>query len=73
MKLCYDVLKGIRPLGGWISSTVHDECILLVPTENAGRALEIANSAFNSLVLPTKQGGVPIRADFHIVNDWSEK
>jgi DNA polymerase I-like protein with 3'-5' exonuclease and polymerase domains len=73
MKLCYSVLVGIRPLGGWVASTVHDECILIVPEENSRKALEIANTAFNSLVLPTKQGGVPIRADFHIVSNWSEK
>lgn len=73
MKLCYGVLVGIRPLGGWISSTVHDECIVLVPTQHAEEALKICNQVFNSLVLPTTQGGVPIRADFNIVSNWSEK
>lgn len=73
MKLCYGVLIGIRPLGGWIASTVHDECILLVPTPHSEEALEICNRVFNSLVLPTSQGSVPIRADFAIVSDWSEK
>lgn len=74
ISLCTKLLtEVVAPRLGWIASTVHDEVIFYVPTIYAETALVGANRIFNELVLPTPQGGVNIRADFKIVNNWGKK
>lgn len=75
--ILYSLLNQCQPdvtkCGGWFAGVVHDEALIYVPTESASAVLETCNRVFNSLVLPTKQGGVYVRADFHIVNSWADK
>jgi DNA polymerase I-like protein with 3'-5' exonuclease and polymerase domains len=73
MSLCSKVNPYLVSKGGWISATVHDECLVIVPTEFAEEALAVCNEAFNSHTFPTEQGGVPIRSSFDICTNWSEK
>lgn len=70
--LCNRLLPWLREHGGWFAATVHDEAILYIPTQYAEQCRIKADEAFNSLVLGG-DGGVPVRADFKIVNNWSEK
>lgn len=58
---------------GWVAGIVHDEAILYVPTLYAEALLVEANRVFSSFTMETPQGGVPVKAEFSIVNDWSEK
>jgi DNA polymerase-1 len=62
----------IRDCGGWVASTVHDEVIIIVPTMSADHICTKANDVFR-YVLPTPQGGVPVLAEFNIVDNWSQK
>lgn len=71
--LCNKLLPHLAWGKGWICSTVHDECILYVKQEYADELLVTANKVFSSLVIPTKEGGIPVRADFSIVQNWSQK
>jgi DNA polymerase I-like protein with 3'-5' exonuclease and polymerase domains len=73
MSLCTKLMPYINSVGGWFSALVHDEAIIIVPEAYADEALAKCSEAFNSIVLPTKEGGVPIRSTFSICKDWSEK
>ena len=64
----------IKPMGAYLSAFVHDEAHIMAPTQVANEVCAVANEVFNSFVIPTSNPrGVPVRADFSIVNDWSEK
>jgi DNA polymerase-1 len=75
MTLCLRLLPYLNRVGGWISATVHDEIIFVVPDEYALEALEEGNKCFNSITLGDESTGryVPIRSSFDIVSNWSEK
>ena len=66
-------LPHVQAANGWVSATVHDEAHLMIPTEHAQQVLEAVNKVFNSYVIPTPKGGVPVRAEFAIVKNWSDK
>lgn len=72
-KLCNESLPHIKECGGWFAGLVHDEALVYVPQSKAEQALDALNQVWNSMVLPSEQGGVYVRADFHVVSDWSEK
>lgn len=59
--------------GGWIAGVVHDEALIYIPHDAKNVVLSRCNIVFNSLTLPSSQGGVQVRADFAEVNNWSEK
>lgn len=63
----------IKAVGGWVSATIHDEALIIVPTQCAEELLLKANEVFSSFKMDTPQGGIPIRAEFNIVNSWAEK
>lgn len=71
--LCIKLFPTIEKYQGQFAALVHDEAIIYVPVEHGDVVLEKANRVFSSLRLPTKQGGVPVRAEFHKVKNWSEK
>jgi DNA polymerase I-like protein with 3'-5' exonuclease and polymerase domains len=72
-KLLNESLPHIQMYNGWLAAIVHDEALGYVKTVHA-EALQLElNRIFNSIVLPTEKGGVPVRADFHIVNSWADK
>jgi DNA polymerase-1 len=72
-KLCVQLEPYVTEVGGWFAASVHDECILYIPTQHAESVLLKANEVFASFHLPTPQGGVRVSAEFNIVQDWSEK
>ncbi len=71
--LLNSILPYVQAVGGWVSASVHDEAHLMIPTEHAQQVLEAVNSVFNSYVIPTPKGGVPVRAEFAIVQSWADK
>ena len=73
MSLCVKLMPYLNRVGGWVVATIHDEVIFVVPEAHATDALVEGNRCFNSITLPTPNGGVPIRSSFDIVTNWSEK
>jgi DNA polymerase I len=71
--LLNQLLPHINECDGWIAGVVHDEAILYVPTQYAESVRDTANKIFSSFTMDTPQGGIPVRAEFKIVNDWSGK
>ena len=71
--LLNNVLDEVQTAGGWIAAIVHDEAIIYVPKAHTESVLQHCNKVFNEHVFPTAQGGVHVRADFHVVQNWSEK
>jgi DNA polymerase I-like protein with 3'-5' exonuclease and polymerase domains len=63
----------IRHNNAWVGGLVHDEAIIYCPKERSSLLLYRANEVFNGFSLETDKGGIPVKADFHIVNNWSEK
>lgn len=63
----------VEEAGGYYVALVHDEALIYVDEDKAEWARDELNKIFGSFRLPTPQGGVPVRAEFEIVNDWSEK
>jgi DNA polymerase I-like protein with 3'-5' exonuclease and polymerase domains len=57
------------PVAIFPGAVVHDELICYAYEEDATTACEWLTSIFSTF----KLCGVPIKADFHIVNNWSEK
>lgn len=72
-ELLNECIETVNALGGWVSAIVHDEAIIYLPLSSAEAGLHVLNTVFNRMVLPSEQGGVRVRADFHIVSNWSEK
>lgn len=72
-RLMNELLPTVASSGGWYAASVHDEVLVYVPTANASQVLAEANRVFNSLTLPTPQGGIYVRADFHAVQSWADK
>lgn len=66
-------LPNVQQTNGWFAGVVHDEALIYVPKASSAGVLRHCNEVFNSMVLPTPQGGVFVRAEFHVVNSWSDK
>ncbi|UVD33218.1 DNA polymerase I [Plectonema phage Pbo-yong3] len=71
--LCNRSLPYVQKGEGWFAGLIHDEAIGYVKEEYAEETLAHLNREWNSLVLPSEQGGVYVRADFKLVESWSEK
>lgn len=72
-KLCTQLEPHVTAVGGWFAALVHDEAIIYVPVAEAEHVLCVANDVFSSYHLDTPKGGVKVKAEFSIVEDWSHK
>lgn len=72
-KLCNQSLPYIQAGEGWFAGLVHDEAIGYVKEQYAEETLAHLNREWNSLKLPSPQGGVFVRAEFKLVDSWSDK
>lgn len=63
----------VEEAGGWYAALVHDEAIIYAKEDKAEWLRDELNKIFGSFVLDTPQGGVPVRAEFDIVDNWSLK
>ena len=72
-KLLNESLPIVQAAGGWVMATVHDEAMFAIPDSKAQQVLEGVNKIFNSYIIHTPKGGVPVRAEFKIVESWAEK
>jgi DNA polymerase I-like protein with 3'-5' exonuclease and polymerase domains len=70
---CNAALPHIQKAGGWFAALVHDEAMVYVPEAEANSLLVTLNEVFGAFVLKTAQGGVPVRCEFELLNNWSEK
>ncbi len=71
--LCNLSIPAFRNGEGWIAGLVHDEMLAYVKKEHTEQVLSHLNRVWNSIVLPSDQGGVFVRADFHVVQSWADK
>lgn len=63
----------VEQAGGWFAALVHDEAIIYALEDHAEWLRTELNKIFGSFVLDTPHGGVPVRASFDIVDNWSLK